>query len=110
MCLHSLPQFPAPPHSLTPHSLTPPSPQYFPRELLEEDIVSYLVGALSPVNQKDYISAEGDFHKELYSWKDQQGRIKIGRTEWESGDLLGEFIERNTVENTIKTETDTRTE
>ena len=54
--------------------------------------------------------AEGDFHKEVYSLKDQYGRTKTGRTEWESGELLGEFIEWNTVERVIKTETDTRTE
>ena len=39
----------------------------------------------------DYIWAEGDFHEELYSWKDQQGKKKTGRTEWESGELSGEL-------------------
>ena len=58
----------------------------------------------------DYIRAEEDFHKEIYSWKDQQGKNKNGRTEWESGELSGEFMERNTVERAIKTGIDTRTE
>ena len=35
---------------------------------------------------------------------------KTGGTEWESGKLLGEFMEWNTVERAIKPETDTRTE
>ena len=30
-----------------------------------------LVGVLSPVSHKGYIRAEGDFHKEMYSLKDQ---------------------------------------
>ena len=45
----------------------------------------------------DYIRAEGDFHKEIYSWKDQQGRDKTWRTEWENGELSGEFMEWDTV-------------
>ena len=39
----------------------------------------------------------------------QWDRKKIGRTEWESGELSGEFMELNTVERAIKTETDTKT-
>ena len=46
---------------------------------------------------------------EIYSWKDQQDRIKSRRTEWESWELSGEFMEWNTVERAIKTEIDTRT-
>ena len=46
----------------------------------------------------------------MYSWKEQCGRNKIGRTEWESGELSGEFMEWNTVERAMNTETDTRTE
>ena len=38
---------------------------------------------------------EGDFHKRVYSWKDQWGRIKTGRSDWESGELSGEFMEWN---------------
>ena len=57
---------------------------------------------------RDYIRAEGDFHKEICSWKER--RIKARRTERESEELLGEFMELNTVERTIKTEIDTRTE
>ena len=34
---------------------------------------------------------------------------KIRRTELESGELSGEFMESNTVERAIKTEIDTRT-
>ena len=34
---------------------------------------------------------------------------KIRRTEFESGELSGEFMESNTVERAIKTEIDTRT-
>ena len=59
---------------------------------------------------RDYIRAEGDFHKEIHSWKDQWGRYKTERTEWERGELSGEFMEWNTVERTIKTEIGTRTE
>ena len=33
-----------------------------------------------------------------------------GRTELESGELSGEFMERNTVERAIETDVDTRTE
>ena len=40
---------------------------------------------------KAYIRAEGDFDKEIYSWKDQYDRYKTRRTEWESGELLGEI-------------------
>ena len=58
----------------------------------------------------DYIRAEGDFHKETYSRKDQLGRNKTGRTELESGELSGVFMELNTGERAIKTEIDTRTE
>ena len=56
------------------------------------------------------MKAEGDCHKEIYSWKDHQGRNKTKRTEWESGKLSGEFMEWNTVERAIETEIDTRTE
>ena len=52
---------------------------------------------------RDYIRAEGDFHKEIYSSKDQKGREKTVRTESKNGEL---FI----VERAIKTEIDTRTE
>ena len=58
----------------------------------------------------DHIKAEEDFHKETYSWKDQKGSGKIGRTEWENRELSGEFMEWNTVEMATKTEIDTRTE
>ena len=37
---------------------------------------------------------------------DQQGRSKTGRTERINGELLGEFMERNIVERTVKTEID----
>ena len=37
-------------------------------------------------------------------------RNKTGRTERESGELTGEFMEGNTVQRAVKTETDTRTE
>ena len=50
----------------------------------------------------DHIRAEGDFHKQTYSWKDQQGRDKTGRTEWENGELSGEFMEWNKVERAIR--------
>ena len=43
-------------------------------------------------SQKDYIRAEGDFYEKIYSWKDQWGRNKTGRSKWESGELLLEFI------------------
>ena len=59
---------------------------------------------------KEYTRAEGNFHKEIYSWRDQQGRNKTRRTEWESRELSGGFMESNTVEKAIKTEVDTRTE
>ena len=71
---------------------------------------SELVGTLSQSTTKDHIRAEGDFHKEIYSWKDQLGRNKTRRTEWESEELLGEFMEWNRVERAIETEIDTRTE
>ena len=58
----------------------------------------------------DYIRAEGDFHKEIHSLKDQQVRNKTGRTEWESGELSGEFMQRNTAERDLETETDPSTE
>ena len=48
--------------------------------------------------------------REIYSWKDHQGRINTGRTEWESRELSEEFMEWNTVERARKTEIDTRTE
>ena len=58
----------------------------------------------------DHIRAERDFHKILYSWKDQQGRDKTGRTESENGEFSEEFMEQNTLEKAKKTETDTRKE
>ena len=50
----------------------------------------------------------GDFNKGIYCRKDQQGRNKTGRTERESGELLGEFVERNIVAGAIETETNTK--
>ena len=38
-----------------------------------------------------------------------KARFKTGRKEWESGELSGEFMERNTVDRAIKPEIDTRT-
>ena len=46
-----------------------------------------LVGAVSPVNQTDFISAEGDFHKEIYiaertrnfRKKDRKNRVRKRR-------------------------------
>ena len=64
--------------------------------------------AQSTIN--DRIRAEGDFHKEIYSLKGQLGRNKTGRTERKSGELSGEFMERNRVKRAMKTETGTRTE
>ena len=58
---------------------------------------------------RDYIKAEGDFHKEIYIWKDRWGRDKTGRTERDNGEMSGEFMKWNTVERAIQTETDTRT-
>ena len=52
----------------------------------------------------DYIRTEGDFHKEICNWKDQNGRDQTRRTDWENGELSGEFMEWNTVETAIKTE------
>ena len=40
-----------------------------------------------------------DCHEEVYCRKDQEGRIKAERAEWESGELSGKFMEWNTVEN-----------
>ena len=60
---------------------------------------------ISSIQPEGYIRAT-----ETYSWKDQWGRNKTGRTEWESRDLSGGFREWNTVERAIKTEIDTRTE
>ena len=59
---------------------------------------------------KDFIRAEGDFHKVIYNWKGQYGRDRTGRTEWENGELSGELMEWNKVERAIKTETDKSTE
>ena len=74
-------------------------------------LLIYFTGVLSPASHyMDYIRAEGDFHKETYSWKDQQGRDKTGRTERENGELSEEFMEWNTVEKAMKTEIHTRTE
>ena len=42
---------------------------------------------------KDYIRAEGDFRKETYSGKGQEGRDKTGRTERENRQVSGKFIE-----------------
>ena len=36
--------------------------------------------------------AEGDFHEEIYSSKDQWGRNKTGRTKWKSRELSGFFL------------------
>ena len=44
------------------------------------------------------------------SEKDEWVRNKTKRTEWESGELSGEFIEWNTVARAIETDTYTRTE
>ena len=56
---------------------------------------------------KDYIRAEGDFHKETCSWRTY--KAEIGQEEQsESWELSGEFMEWNTVERAIKTEIDTR--
>ena len=46
----------------------------------------------------------------INSWKDQYDRDKNGRTELESGELSGEFMEWNAVEKALETEMDTRTE
>ena len=50
------------------------------------------------------------FIKRCISWKDRWGRDKTGRTEWENGELSGEFMEWNTVERAIKTEKQTQEE
>ena len=72
--------------------------------------VSYLVGAFSPVDHKGLYQGWGRLAwREIHRWKVQPGRNKT-RTEWERKELLGEFVEWNTVERSIKTETDTRTE
>ena len=59
---------------------------------------------------RNYIRADGDFHEEIYSWKDYESRDKTGRTEWENEELSEEFMQWNTVERAIKTKVDTRTE
>ena len=59
---------------------------------------------------KDYIRAKGNFHKQICNWKDQLGRNKNGKPKWEKGELSRDFMEWNTVERAIKTETDTGTE
>ena len=59
---------------------------------------------------RDYMRTEGDFHVEICSWKDQKGRDKTVKTESETGELSGIFMEWNTVEKAIETEIDTRTE
>ena len=41
---------------------------------------------------------------------ERTNRDKTRRTEWENGELSGEFMEWNKVERAIRTETDTRTE
>ena len=41
------------------------------------------------VATREYIRAEGDFHKEMHSRKNQWGRDKIRRTEWENEELQG---------------------
>ena len=51
---------------------------------------------------RDHFRATGNFHKETHSWKDQQGRNKTWRTEWENGELSGEFMAWNTVERAIR--------
>ena len=66
-----------------------------------------LVGALSPVSHY-YIRAEGDLHKN-YSSKDKEAEIRL-EEQLESGELLREFVEGNTVERAVKTETDKRNE
>ena len=58
----------------------------------------------------DQRNFNNEYVEEIYSWKDQQGRNATARTEWESGELSGEFMEWNTVERATKTEKDTRTE
>ena len=58
----------------------------------------------------DYIRAEGDFHTETYGWKDQQGRDKTGRIEWENGRVVGRIHGMKYSWKGHKTEIDTRTE
>ena len=57
---------------------------------------------------RNYIRVEGNFHKEVYSLKDQYGRNKTGRTEWENGELSGECMEWNTAERAIKRQKQTQ--
>ena len=59
---------------------------------------------------RDYIRAEGDFYKEIHSWKDQEGRDETRKREWENRELFGEVMAWNTVERAKETEIDTRTE
>ena len=69
-----------------------------------------LVSVLSPLNHCGLYQGWADFHEEKYSWKDQSGRNKTGRTKWESRELSGGFMDWNTIERAIKTERSTRTE
>ena len=68
-----------------------------------------MLSAQSTTN--DYIRAEGDFYKEIYTYiVERTSKAEIRpEEEWE-GELLAKFMEWNTVERAIKTETDTRTE
>ena len=57
---------------------------------------------------KYYIRAEGDFHKEIYIVERTKKEEMRPEEQRESGELSGEFMERNTVERATKTKKQTQ--